>query len=68
MARKFATPIDLVGFEIQNAEIHNNASDPGSLGTGDKGRITFNTTSDRLKVWNGSAWPSLTGSCCSRPL
>lgn len=55
MARKFITPIDLAGFELQNAKIHLLASDPSGLVSGDKGLVWFNTTSNRLKWWNGSA-------------
>jgi hypothetical protein len=53
--RKFVTPIDLAGFELQNAKIHVLASDPAGLVTGDKGLVWFNSTQNRLKYWNGSA-------------
>jgi hypothetical protein len=56
VARKFITPIDLAGFELQNAKAHLLASDPTGLATGDKGLMVFNTTSNRWKYWNGSAW------------
>lgn len=55
MARKFITPVDLSGFELQNPKGHLLSSDPGSLVSGDKGLFWFNTTSNRLKYWNGSA-------------
>lgn len=55
MARKFITPVDLSGFELQNPKAHLLSSDPGSLVSGDKGLFWFNTTSNRLKYWNGSA-------------
>lgn len=55
MARKFLTPIDLAGFDIQNAKAHLLASDPAGLVSGDKGLFWFNTTANRWKYWNGSA-------------
>jgi hypothetical protein len=55
VARKFITPIDLAGFELQNAKIHLLASDPTGLVSGDKGLVWFNTVGNRLKYWNGSA-------------
>ncbi len=38
-------PLDLKGYELRNAEVQNLATDPSGLGTADKGRIWFNTTS-----------------------
>ena len=52
MARKFLTPIDLNSLELQNAVIHNLASDP----TGVTGRLYFNTGSNVLKIYNGTSW------------
>jgi hypothetical protein len=56
MARKFLTPIDLAGFELQNAKAHNFGSAPTGLVSGDKGLLYFNTATNRLYYWNGSAW------------
>lgn len=56
MARKFITPIDLAGFELQNAKAHLLSSDPTGLTSSDKGLMVFNTTSNRWKYFNGSAW------------
>jgi hypothetical protein len=55
VARKFITPVDLSGFELQNPKGHLLSSDPAGLVSGDKGLFWFNTTSNRLKYWNGSA-------------
>jgi hypothetical protein len=54
MARRFAVDIDLLGFSLLNAMINPVSSDPAGLGVGDSGRIWWNTTSGRLKVWNGT--------------
>lgn len=54
MARKFITPIDLSSFELLNAKAHNLASDPGGLGSGEKGLTWFNTTTNKWKVWDGT--------------
>lgn len=55
MARRFLDDINLLGFSLLNAILHPVSSDPGSLGTGDKGRVWFNTTSNKFKYWNGTA-------------
>ena len=57
MAIKFLDNIDLESNEIQDVAVENLASDP----TGFAGRIIFNTTSNTLKYYNGSAWVSLDG-------
>lgn len=54
MARRFGASIDLLSFAVLNAMLHPVSSDPGSLTSGDKGRIWFNTTGNVLKVWNGT--------------
>jgi len=55
MSRLFQTDIDLLGFSLLNAYLHPVSSDPGGLGTNDKGRIWFNSTTNKLMVWNGTA-------------
>lgn len=55
MARRFGTDIELLGFSIINAMLHPVSSNPGSLTSGDKGRIWFNTTTNRLMVWDGTS-------------
>jgi len=55
MARKFLTPIDLNKLELQNVALQNLSSDPGTPATG---QIYFNT-GGTVKVYNGSAWLSL---------
>lgn len=55
MARRFAASIDLLGFALLNAMLHPVGSDPSGLTSGDKGRVWFNTSSNKFKVWNGTA-------------
>lgn len=57
MARKFLVALDLGTNELQNAVIQNlpAASEP----TGVKGRIYFDSTNNKLKVYNGTAWVNL---------
>ena len=57
MARKFLVAIDLGTNELQNAVIQNlpAASEP----TGVKGRIYFDSTNNKLKVYNGTAWENV---------
>ena len=35
------------------------SSDPTGLGTTDEGSVVYNTTDDKLKAWDGSAWESV---------
>ena len=53
MARKFLTPIDLNRLELQNAVVHNLATDPESAVDG---QIYYNTASDRLRVYANGSW------------
>ena len=54
MSIRLAGNLDLTQFAIIGAMLHPVSADPSGLGTGDKGRIWFNTTSNRLKVWDGT--------------
>ena len=58
MARKFYTPIDLTGLELQNAKIQNLASDPSGYGSGG---IYYNTAHNELRVYNGTVWVPVGG-------
>jgi len=62
MAIKFLQNVSLEGGELQNVILHPLASDPGGLGASDQGRIHYNTTSDVVKYWNGSAFITLSSS------
>lgn len=50
---KILTNYNFNGNEIQNVKIQNLATAPDSPS---KGQVYFNTTNNRLYVWNGSAW------------
>ena len=52
--------IDMQGYELQNAVVHNVAatSKPASPGVG---QIIYNSTDSALEVWDGSAWVSAAG-------
>lgn len=54
MARRSGASWDFLGFSVLNAMLHPVSSDPGSLTSGDKGRVWFNTTTNKLMVWNGT--------------
>lgn len=69
MARKFFTPIDLTGLELQNAKIQNLASDPSEYGAGG---FYYNTVHNEIRVYNGSSWipvggAVMYGNTASRP-
>ncbi len=53
MAVNFLNNLDLNGNQLLNARLQNLASDPGSADAGD---IIYNTSSNVLKFYNGSAW------------
>lgn len=56
MAKKFLISIDLAKNELLNAVIQNLATDPGSPAAG---QVYFNTTSNRFRVYNGTAWEEM---------
>ena len=53
MSRKFLTPIDLGGFELQNANVQNLGTAPSGATAG---RTYYDTTANYILVYNGSAW------------
>lgn len=55
MPRAFRCDIDLTKFSLIGAMLNPVSSDPGGLGVGDSGRVWFNLTSGKLKIWNGTA-------------
>jgi hypothetical protein len=58
MAIPYLSNIDLQQNEIQNAVVHNQASNPS---TPVAGQIYFNTGTNKLLVYDGSAWLDTTG-------
>jgi hypothetical protein len=57
MARKFLTHLDIQGNQILNAAFEKLAADPT---TGNfEGRIYYNTVSDALKFYDGTAWQTV---------
>lgn len=59
MARQFLTPINLNRNELQNAVVQNLSTAPG---TPTRGQIYYDTVSEILYFWNGTAWISTSGS------
>lgn len=57
MARQFLTHIDLARNQLQNAVVHNLGGPPSSPV---KGLMYFDTTSNLLMVYNGTAWIAAT--------
>jgi hypothetical protein len=58
MARKFLTPIDLSGLELQNAVVQNLPT--GSLPASPAdGRVAYDSTTDQLKVAINGVWTAL---------
>ena len=57
MAIPFLSNINMNQNEIQNLVIHKQTSDP----TGAEGQIYYNSSTDKVKIYNGSAWISIAG-------
>jgi hypothetical protein len=57
MAQKFLTHLDLNQNELRNATFEKVATDPSSGNF--EGRTIYNTTTDTLKIYTGSAWKSI---------
>lgn len=57
MAIPFLSNINMNQNEIQNLVIHKQTSDP----TGAEGQVYYNSSTDKVKVYNGSAWISIAG-------
>lgn len=56
MAQKVTTDLDFVGkFATRNHFEDPVSSDPTGLGSGDAGRVWYNSTSGKWKYWNGTA-------------
>jgi len=61
VARKFLTSIDMTGLEIQKLRIENATSNPtvpSGSETVYKGRVYFDSTTNKLFYYNGTAWVS----------
>lgn len=58
MSQKFLTNIDLGGNELISPRIHNltTAQQPA---TGVSGQIYYNTTDNKIRLWNATAWVDL---------
>ena len=56
MAQKFLTNLDLNQNQLINATFQKVSTDPGS---GFEGQTIYNTTTDTLKIYTGSAWESI---------
>jgi hypothetical protein len=57
MATKFVTNLDINQNQLLNATFEKVATDPNSSNF--EGRMIYNTTTDTIKVYTGSAWKSL---------
>lgn len=58
MAIRYLNNISLESNQIQNVRLQNLASDPSPLGAG---QIIYNTSTNSLKYYNGTAWVNLDG-------
>ena len=58
MAINFLSSIDLNKNQLLNARIQNLATDP-AVGTSVEGQIYFNTTDEKLRVFNSTSWEAV---------
>ena len=58
MAIRYLNNISLESNQIQNVRLQNLASDPSAIGAG---QIIYNTSTNTIKYWNGTAWVNLDG-------
>lgn len=56
---QFSIWLDMNNHQIREFLVDNRSSNPGSLGTSDKGRFIFNTSDDIARIWDGAAWVDL---------
>jgi len=60
MARNFLTPINLSGLELQDAAIQGKTTSAiNAITPASGGRIYYDSQTNQLKVYNGSAWVAL---------
>jgi hypothetical protein len=59
MAKRFLTSLDLTGNQLLNATFEKLASDPAEGNF--EGRMYYNTASDVIRVYDGSAWKTAGG-------
>jgi len=62
VARKYLTPIDLTGLELQNFKVQNLTSNPTAYG---KGHTYYNTSANELRTYNGTSWETVGGNVIS---
>jgi len=60
MAINFLNSVDLNQNQLIKAAIESQPND-ATAGTGVDGQLYYDTTLDKVKVWTGSAWESISG-------
>ena len=60
MAINFLNKVDFNQNELDKARIVNEVND-AAAGTGVDGQLYYDSTLDKVKVWTGSAWESISG-------
>ena len=60
MAINFLNSVDLNQNQLIKAAVESQPND-AAAGTGVDGQLYYDTTSDKVKVWTGSAWESISG-------
>lgn len=58
MARKFYTPINLTGLELNNFRVQNLPDNPTAYG---KGHLYYNTAHNEFRVYDGAVWMPVGG-------